>query len=101
NRMVGLVLVFRFATTSEMSVAMKVFARLFVCVFLLTVATFAQSPSIAAPPETPKRPVTDEYQGVKVVDDYRWLEYWDEPQVKQWSAAQQARPRRYPTHVPS
>ena len=25
-------------------------------------------------PQTPKNPVTDDYQGVQVVDDYRWLE---------------------------
>ena len=27
----------------------------------------------AADDSTPKKPVTDEYSGVRVVDDYRWL----------------------------
>jgi prolyl oligopeptidase len=99
--MVGPVLIYRLATPNEMSVVMKVSARLFVCVLLLAVSTFAQSPALAPPPETPKRAVTDEYQGVKVVDDYRWLENWDDPQVKQWSAAQNARTRAYLDKLPS
>lgn len=37
---------------------------------------------------TPKKAVTDEYHGVKVVDDYRWLEDWDAKAVKDWSEAQ-------------
>src|SRR5215469_1750095 len=63
------------------------------CLFVL--AAKAQTPAIPAPPGTPKRPVTDEYHGVQVADDYRWLENWDDPEVKQWSAAQNARTRAY------
>jgi len=61
----------------------------------------AQQTSIPAPPSTAKHPVTDEYHGVKVTDDYRWLENWDDPEVKQWSAAQNARARAYLDHLPS
>jgi prolyl oligopeptidase len=43
-----------------------------------------------APPATPKQPVTDEYQGEKIVDPYRWLENGDDPKVKAWSDAQNA-----------
>ncbi len=68
---------------------------------LLTVAACAQSPAIPKPPETPKRPVTDEYQGVKVIDDYRWLENWDDPAVKQWSAAENVRTRAYLDQLPA
>jgi prolyl oligopeptidase len=75
--------------------------RLAGAVFLLTILAMAQGPSIPAAPATPKRPVTDEYQGVKVTDDYRWLENWDDPQVKQWSAAQNARSRDYLDHLSS
>jgi prolyl oligopeptidase len=42
----------------------------------------------ATPPATPKRPVSDTYHGVTVVDLYRWLENWDDPEVKAWSEAQ-------------
>jgi prolyl oligopeptidase len=40
------------------------------------------------PPVAEKRPVTDVYHGVKVVDDYRWLENFNDPQVKRWVADQ-------------
>jgi prolyl oligopeptidase len=42
------------------------------------------------PPETDKRPVTDTYHGVKVTEDYRWLEESDDPAVKAWSEAENA-----------
>jgi prolyl oligopeptidase len=51
-------------------------------------------------PATPKRPVTDDYSGVKVVDDYRWLEQAADPEVRQWSAGQNARTRAYLDHLP-
>jgi prolyl oligopeptidase len=47
----------------------------------------AQAPS-AVKAATEKRPVTDSYHGIKVIDDYRWLENWDDPAVKQWSGAE-------------
>ena len=68
---------------------------------LLTLAAFAQSPAIPKPPDTPKHPVTDEYHGVEVTDDYRWLENWDDSAVKQWSAAENARSREYLDHLPA
>jgi prolyl oligopeptidase len=52
-------------------------------------------------PPTPKNPVTNEYQGVQVVDDYRWLEASADPDVRQWSAQQNARTRSYLDHLPS
>ena len=57
--------------------------------------------ALPAPPDAPRRPVEDEYQGVKVADDYRWLEDWDNPEVKRWSAAENARTRGYLDHLPS
>ena len=75
-------------------------ARLVVAILLLTFVA-GPKPFLPPPPATPKRPVTDEYQGVKITDDYRWLENWDDPEVKQWSAAQNARSREYLDHLPA
>ena len=54
---------------------------------LFPLLTIAMSISAAVPP-TEKKPVTDEYHGVKVVDEYRWLEDGDSAAVKAWTAAQ-------------
>lgn len=51
------------------------------------------TPSLAPPPATARRPVTDSYQGVAVTDDYRWLENGADPEVQAWSKAQDARAR--------
>ncbi len=80
---------------------MRISLRALVAILLLTLAVQAQAPRIPRPPDTPKRPVADQYQGVKVIDDYRWLENWDDPATKQWSAAQNARTREYLDHLPA
>ncbi len=49
----------------------------------------------AQPPATPKRPVSDTYHNVTVVDNYRWLEDWNSPDVKAWSEAQNAFAREH------
>src|SRR5580700_4163341 len=49
---------------------------------------------------TPKKPVTDDYGGIKVVDDYRWLESAADPDVRQWSSSQNARTRSYLDQLP-
>jgi prolyl oligopeptidase len=74
--------------------------HIFLIVCLLKLVIVAQSTAVPKPPDTPKHPVIDEYHGVKVTDDYRWLENWDDPAVKQWSAAQNARTREYLDHLP-
>ena len=69
---------------------MKISFQICLITCVLALAALAQSPSLSLSlpkaPDTPKHPVTDEYHGVKVTDDYRWLENWDDPQVKQWSS---------------
>ncbi len=52
-------------------------------------------------PPTPRRPVTDTYHGVAVVDDYRWLEDSSDPDVAAWSALQNAAARSYLDGLPS
>ncbi|HEV2729246.1 MAG TPA: hypothetical protein VGV15_04370, partial [Terriglobales bacterium] len=66
---------------------------------LLYVALLLASPvnaQLPGPlPATPKKRVVDEYHGIKVSDDYRWLENWDDPAVRSWSDAQNKRTRAY------
>ena len=50
---------------------------------------------LPAIPQTPKKPVTDEYQGVQVVDDYRWLEPSADAEVRKWSDQENVRARAY------
>ncbi len=68
---------------------------------LSCLTAFAQSPAVPKPPDTPRHSVTDVYHGVSVTDDYRWLEDWNDPAVKQWSAAENARTREYLDNLPS
>src|SRR5579871_227472 len=88
-----------FCAATEVTMKRTLFAPLALAVCLFPLLAFAQT-SIPKPPDTPRHPVTDEVQGVKVTDDYRWLENWDDPAVKQWSAAQNARTREYLDHLP-
>ncbi len=51
------------------------------------------APALAGPPTPPataKKPVSDEFHGVKVAEDYRWLEDWNDAAVKKWSEEQNA-----------
>src|SRR3954447_20260590 len=57
-------------------------------------------PSPTAPPVTRKEPATDRYHGVEIVDEYRWLETWDDPAVKAWSDAQNAYARSVLDRLP-
>ena len=52
-------------------------------------------------PTAMKRPVTDEYHGVKVLDDYRWLEDGKSAETKQWLAAENAYSLHYFEHAPA
>ncbi|MCC6323151.1 MAG: S9 family peptidase [Phycisphaerales bacterium] len=67
---------------------------------LLVVALLA-STAPAQPPAAPKRPVTDTYHGVEVIDNYRWLEIPDDPEVKAWSDAQNAAARKVLDALPN
>ncbi len=66
----------------------RVFAPLFL---MLTMSISLHS----APPLSEKKPVTDEYHGVQVVDDYRWLEETGTPAVKAWTDAQNGHARAH------
>ncbi len=49
----------------------------------------------APPPATPKKPVTDTYHGVEVVDPYRWLENGEDAAVQKWDREQNQYARAY------
>lgn len=53
-----------------------------------------------APPATPKQPVEDVYHGTTVREDYRWLEDWQDPRVRQWSETQNQYARHYLNQLP-
>src|SRR5467141_1065855 len=74
----------------------------FLFLFSASCALWLINLSAAEPsgPQTPKKPITDEYQGVKVQDDYQWLEKDDDPEAKAWSDAQNQRTRAYLDKLP-
>ena len=65
----------------------------------LALASVVQAAEFNYPP-APKRPVTEVFHGVTVVDDYRWLEEDNAPDVKAWVAAQNALTRKYLDAIP-
>jgi prolyl oligopeptidase len=52
-------------------------------------------------PPAMKRPITDEYHGVKVVDDYRWLEDGRSAETEKWVAAENAYSLHYFQRAPA
>ena len=51
-------------------------------------------------PNTPVRPVTEDYFGTKVVDPYRWLENTSDPEVVAWMKAQNDYTRAVLARIP-
>jgi prolyl oligopeptidase len=52
-------------------------------------------------PPTEKHPVVDVYHGVSVTDDYRWLENWNDLQVRAWSDRENAFARKWLDALPN
>lgn len=73
-------------------------SRLLVCSTILCLVPLAFA---GGPPATPKKPITDELHGIKIVDNYRWLEDWNNPAVKAWSDAQNAYARGILDQMPN
>jgi prolyl oligopeptidase len=69
----------------------------FLCSFIIYGGARSADLGVA---QTAQHPVTDTYQGVTVVDPYRWLENTGDAQVHSWSAAQDARARNYLDSLP-
>ena len=51
-------------------------------------------------PDTPRRPVTDEYHGIEVEDPYRWLEDAKDPAVREWTETQNRMAREMLDAIP-
>src|SRR5262245_11143292 len=56
----------------------------------LLLSALVQPAAAQVPPKTPKKPASDTHHGVKVTDEYRWLEKSDDPAVKKWLDEQNA-----------
>ncbi len=65
----------------------------------ITAVILATGPLVLAGPPAqpiaPKRPITDTYWGVEVVDDYQYLEQVQEAEVVEWADAQNAYTRHW------
>jgi prolyl oligopeptidase len=70
---------------------------------LAALLALAFGPALAVEPAvaTPVKDVVDTYQGVAVVDPYRWLEDGADPKVKAWGEKQNARTRAYLDGLPA
>src|SRR4029077_18303027 len=56
--------------------------------------------AVTPDPQTPKKPVSTEYNGVTVEDPEEGVEQDNDPQVKAWSGAQNQRTRQYLDRLP-
>jgi len=51
--------------------------------------------------QTPRKTVVNEYQGVRIKDDYQWLENATDPKVSKWTADQNRTAREYLDKLPT
>src|SRR5262245_17357255 len=68
--------------------------------FSLALCALGIANAKAGAPATAKKPVTDTYHSSKVTEDYRWLENWDDPEVKSWTEAQNKVTRAFLDSIP-
>ena len=64
-------------------------------ILVISLSAIGSPANLPPLPETPKKPVTNEYYGIKVIDDYRWLENFDDPVVREWSDEENAYARAF------
>jgi prolyl oligopeptidase len=74
--------------------------KLWLAIVPLLVLSLTNSPAADPAAMAAKKPVTDDYQGMKVEDPYQWLEKDDDPAVKAWSDQQNQRTRAYIDKLP-
>lgn len=69
--------------------------------FVLAVALAGCGKGTSSVPPTEKKPVTDTYYGISVVDNYRWLDNINDPVVRKWNDEQNAYTRQILDVVPA
>ncbi len=55
----------------------------------------------AGQPKTAIKPIVNTYHNTRVVDDYQWLEDWQDPKVKTWTEAENRYARKVLDNLPS
>ena len=73
---------------------------LFMCLGLVAPNLESQTGATMTQPVAPVRPVTDDYYGTKVVDNYRYLENLKDPEVQGWFKDQDAYTRAALAGIP-
>lgn len=68
--------------------------------FILLIASAGHCPAFDCPPAA-KQPVTNTYFNTQVVDNYQWLEDFNDPAVKSWTAAENKITRAYLDKLPA
>jgi len=66
---------------------------------MLSFPCIATASSLSSVPAL-RQPVTNTYHGVRVVDEYQWLENAPAPQVREWTRLQNERTRDYFSRLP-
>jgi prolyl oligopeptidase len=74
--------------------------RLLILILSIGALGLTNLAAVESAPTTPKKPVFNDYDGMKVEDAYQWLEKDDDPQVNAWSNAQNQRTRSYLDKLP-
>lgn len=76
------------------------YRMIYLLVFGLVATVQAEPPKQSAVPKTEKSRVVDTYHSVNVAEDYRWLEDFQQPNVKAWSNQQNAYARSILDQLP-
>ena len=71
-----------------------------VAIGVTSIATILLAATPGAPPVAPRIPVTDDYYGTKVTDDYRWMEDRKAPKFVSWITAENAYARAVLAQIP-
>ncbi len=66
--------------------------------FLLVPVTYLMAANSS--PETPKKPVVETIHGVKITDNYRWLEDQESPRTREWVKSQMGYTKSFLDAVP-